>query len=699
LAFIAYVSPFLEFQSTQAYLKDPPTGWTLDAVDIFGGLSQIAQNLRAGAYKNQWAFEKDLFTLVNILPRDFHLNLPLPLIRIFTFSTQISLVSVSLDGLSLPQLYSASMFWPLGSHLSTSANEDDSGELAGYVAGGSNSTTTPSHIVSIDGEPAADYVLRIGLKSQQYQDPDAIYNLAFFSIPLAQQNNGDAFNSGGHLFGFSRENTTYVFANGTTLSQGNLATLNVGFDGVDSGAALFTQYEAPSSDSASDSGSASPNSTSTISTTTSVYGYPTPVVLHRDGYTGGYFLNNSGVAVLAINAFANPSEADDANTIQQTVIKQFLASCKAAGKTKLIVDLQGNGGGHIENGYDTFKQLFPTMEPFGATRFRSTPLVQYFSEFASEDGVYNYALYSEFQVQAVVDENLEDFPNYKDFVGPEEIYGDNFTALMRYNLSDPTIQLPFVISGYYNNSNIAPQLFAAEDIVILYDGACGSTCAIFSEFMKSQAGVRSIAVGGRPQAGPMQGVAGSKGYAHPNPNHLSQKLTHHQSTSLPLRRYSRDLRRAHRSLRGEQQDTPSLLRTPRIQRLPRRSTPRLLPRINRPLQPPQQLPLRLTRRTPPPIRLRSHQLPTILPARGYRLHSAPMGTSCERGLGRWKVCFGIERQWRWYDAEWCLWYRTFWTGSHLKVLAQFEFAWLCSESWRGRWGGEGWDWQLHYGDD
>jgi hypothetical protein len=223
------------------------------------------------------------------------------------------------------------------------------------------------------------------------------------------------------------------------------------------------------------------------------------------------------VAVLAINAFANPAETDDANAIQQSVIKQFLAACKAAGKTQLIVDLQGNGGGHIENGYDTFKQLFPMIEPFGATRFRSTPLVEYFSEYASQSGVYNYTFFSQYQVQAVVDENLQDFPNYKDFIGPEEIYGDNFTALMRYNLSDPTIQLPFVISGYYNNTNIAPQPFPAENIVLLYDGTCGSTCAIFSEFMKSQAGVRSIAVGGRPQMGPMQGVAGSKGYASPQP--------------------------------------------------------------------------------------------------------------------------------------------------------------------------------------
>jgi hypothetical protein len=343
----------------------------------------------------------------------------------------------------------------------------------------------------------------------------------FYSIPLSQQENGNAYKFGGHIFGFPNENTTYTFANGTTISKTSIAILNQPFEGVANGTVLFNLLEVPvptisgsgsveavDSDESSEANGTTPEISTTVST---VPGYPTPVVLHKDGYTGGYFLNDSQVAVLAMTAFADRAESEEGNVIQQTVIRQFLAACKAAGATKLIVDLQGNGGGHIESGYDAFKQLFPTIEPFGATRFRSTPLAQYISMLASTDGTFNYTLYSEYQVQAVVDANLEDFPDYEDFIGPQVIYGDNFTSLMRYNLSDPTIQLPFIISGYYNNTNISPQIFAAEDIVLLYDGACGSTCAIFSQFMKAQAGVRSIAVGGRPQLGPMQGVAGSKG--------------------------------------------------------------------------------------------------------------------------------------------------------------------------------------------
>lgn len=52
---------------------------------------------------------------------------------------------------------------------------------------------------------------------------------------------------------------------------------------------------------------------------------------------------------------------------------------------------------------------------------------------------------------------------------------------------------------------------------MIYDGYCASTCTIFSEFMRTQAGVKSIAYGGRPNptnssATPMiQAIGGVKG--------------------------------------------------------------------------------------------------------------------------------------------------------------------------------------------
>lgn len=55
------------------------------------------------------------------------------------------------------------------------------------------------------------------------------------------------------------------------------------------------------------------------------------------------------------------------------------------------------------------------------------------------------------------------------------------------------------------------QPFKAEDIVIVYDGYCASTCTIFSELMRQQGGVKTIALGGRPNKDIIQAVGGVKG--------------------------------------------------------------------------------------------------------------------------------------------------------------------------------------------
>ena len=67
------------------------------------------------------------------------------------------------------------------------------------------------------------------------------------------------------------------------------------------------------------------------------------------------------------------------------------------------------------------------------------------------------------------------------------------------------------VSGYLNRSNITTQPFAAEDIVVVYDGYCASTCTIFSELMTTQGHVKTIALGGRPNKDIIQAVGGVKG--------------------------------------------------------------------------------------------------------------------------------------------------------------------------------------------
>lgn len=396
-----------------------------------------------------------------------------------------------------------------------------SGDITGQISAARSSNNVewePSAIVAIDGEPVEDVLQLTTEQTQPFQDPDALYGLQFFTLAGSFQGGGDAWLTSAHKYGFQSDFTKYTFANGTEISDDNLAITAFDFTGVVDGASLFQNLEVPPTTTTSPSSTTTPTSTPTETESapaiTSIVGYPSPVVMHPEGYTAGYFLEDGETAVLALTAFTNHAETTSANGLQQKAIKEFLAACTANGMKKLIIDLSGNGGGSVLNGIDAFKQLFPSLEPFAATRYRFTEAMNYFGTIYTAADIHNTSFLTAFQTQGSLDVNEKHFDEWADLAGPVDIYGDRFTEMIRENMTDVVLQVAngLIISGYLNNTDIPPQPFEAENIVMLVDGYCGSTCAVFSELMKSQGGVRSVAVGGRSKTGPMQGVGGSKGY-------------------------------------------------------------------------------------------------------------------------------------------------------------------------------------------
>ena len=259
-------------------------------------------------------------------------------------------------------------------------------------------------------------------------------------------------------------------------------------------------------------------------------GYPAPIKIHSDYIIGGYFLNDTGfndVAVLSVLGFG-PSKIYGGQEFQ-FVLQDFLKTAKAAGKTKLIVDLQANGGGITSLGYELFLQLFPNIEPYGASVFRAHDGLNFLGQGIS-NRVQNTSLTSpgdpaalervgaslSLNYAADVSVNGTAFSSWSEVYGPHQAYGDSFTSLTRFNLSDPLFALeefPFInLTGHGNRVVNPVPPFAAENIILLTDGFCSSTCAIFAEFMRTQAKVKSVTFGGRPDnKGPMQAVGGTKG--------------------------------------------------------------------------------------------------------------------------------------------------------------------------------------------
>lgn len=161
--------------------------------------------------------------------------------------------------------------------------------------------------------------------------------------------------------------TELRFANGTQKTLHNFARILANFTGIESGEDLYRlQFAIDTSDTSehigeptstvttSSASSTLPASTSAVSspaqTPTPAPGYPPPVIRQINNLIGGYYIEAEGyedVAVLSVPSFVGLGSAEISF---QNTSKVFLAEARAAGKTKLIIDVSANGGGTILQG-------------------------------------------------------------------------------------------------------------------------------------------------------------------------------------------------------------------------------------------------------------------------------------------------------------------------------------------------------------
>ena len=104
IRFIRYYNDTIQFHSTLPYLKNPPTSYQQPAVDLVAGLGEIVNGLANGLFRNQYAFEVTLQSLI-YSAHDTHLNLYAGILAAFTFGSPYELASVSTDGIQLPRTY------------------------------------------------------------------------------------------------------------------------------------------------------------------------------------------------------------------------------------------------------------------------------------------------------------------------------------------------------------------------------------------------------------------------------------------------------------------------------------------------------------------------------------------------------------------------------------------------------------------
>ncbi|KAF2641563.1 peptidase S41 family protein [Massarina eburnea CBS 473.64] len=514
---------YLQWQSNLAFLKNPPAEYTEQPVDLVGEMESMQKQIQSGGYKNEYDFQMDLNQLFT-RAYDNHLSWqPDILAGVMQFQRPAGteLVSVSSDGIALPEIYSY-RDWELSRNTSGSFK--------------------PSPVRTINDEGVVEYLQKVAVQAD-FHDANTRWNALFPSQALIAS--GVTYLGSFRTGSYQGPNTTMSFANGTTKSTMNLAVVIKDFAGVDNGPSFFKKFcsgpSPPSSSSSSATSSASATATATrtasSTSTASPSGYPTPVVVNPNLSIAGYHLNDTGyndLAILSIPSYESP----DVQRFQN-VMRDFIRMSKAAGKTKLIFDLRGNGGGNAILGYDSFKQVFPqaSEQPFGGTRYRANEALNVagqmtrdfnanktyaqnnrtaFDESFNGTSMNDISLYTAgFNYEHQLDIRDEKINSWEQMFGPERVNGDGFTTTLRYNYSDQlsTSYPGFSVIGFLNNTNetSTPQPFKATDMVMLHDGMCSSTCTIASELLKNQGGIRTIAIGGQPKFEPMQGIGGTKG--------------------------------------------------------------------------------------------------------------------------------------------------------------------------------------------
>jgi hypothetical protein len=154
---------------------------------------------------------------------------------------------------------------------------------------------------------------------------------------------------------------------------------------------------------------------------------------------------------------------------------------------------------------ELFRNLFPTTDVWEGNRIAATDGFNFIGEnlWDNQRG---------FFINNVVDEERQEFADWSDVFGPEKPINDNVTSLLRYDFSDPFTAHTngFFLTGFNTSEPTPEQPFAKEDIVIVTDGFCSSTCNTFTSIAMAE-GVRTIALGGRPINAPMQAIGGVKG--------------------------------------------------------------------------------------------------------------------------------------------------------------------------------------------
>jgi len=219
-------------------------------------------------------------------------------------------------------------------------------------------------------------------------------------------------------------------------------------------------------------------------------------------------------AVLSLSAFSatghprDPVIPTSANMVADytRVMHNLIREANATGRTKLIIDLQSNAGGFLTNLAVIYFSLFPNTNSIIPVlwELRAHPQLKWLGTELERAG----RLFEDFSLPQnwlteYTQPNGTAWPDFSSLYGPLTHRGGvnvTHTAL---------INMPALFansSANYTAPTWTTPPFSPENIMLLNNGECSSSCAIFTTIMTIHHGIRSVAIGGRPLTAPMQSI-------------------------------------------------------------------------------------------------------------------------------------------------------------------------------------------------
>ncbi|KAL9649024.1 hypothetical protein ABK040_008401 [Willaertia magna] len=209
------------------------------------------------------------------------------------------------------------------------------------------------------------------------------------------------------------------------------------------------------------------------------------------GDTVSYYRVGDQVSVITIDSFVPNSNAQFAKDFQLSL---YLA--KLSKTSRLIIDVTNNGGGDECLGYALIKYLFPAdfaqnyETLFANTDMIATDIGLELAQAGAKRNDNQDSIWYPATWRSTTGGTFSDASWYSNTI--EHTRGGSeskYTSLLKEGYCQPEFD-------DYNFGDGSNQIYSSDNIIILSNGRCASTCALFSRHLQESFKVKTVVVGG-----------------------------------------------------------------------------------------------------------------------------------------------------------------------------------------------------------